>query len=267
MAVIHRQEQLASLNSHWVTVNGWRMHYRAGGSGPHTVVLVHGLTVSGKYLLPTAMELLNDFAVYVPDLPGFGSSEKPRRVLSIEEMADTLKAWMDAVGLRQAYLLGNSLGCHTITILAAKHPQRVAGTIVVSPVGDPAGRNVFRLGARALRDFIREPWSFWGIMIQNLWQAGVRRTILTLRSLQQSRLEGWLTRVDVPAMVVGGGRDRIVPMSWIGRVTALLPQGKVSVIKAAGHVPNYSHPAQLAQLVREFAARSDGTESDSLTAF
>jgi len=259
MAAKHEQRSPVSLTSHWATVGGWRMHYRKAGKGQHAVVLVHGLTVSGNYLLPTAVELADHFTVYVPDLPGFGDSEKPRRVLGIVEMAETLKAWMDAIGLERAYLLGNSLGCHTIAVMAARHREHVSGTIFVSPVGDPGGRNIPRLGLRALNDFVREPWSFWTIMIHNLWQAGVKRTVLTLRNLQQFRLEAWLPQVHVPALVVGGGRDRIVPISWIGRVTALLPQGQVSVIKEAGHVPNYSHPARLAALIRSFAKGGNGS--------
>ena len=257
----HDQERMAALPSHWVMVNGWRMHYRAAGRGGHAVVLVHGLTVSGNYLLPTAAELLDDFTVYVPDLPGFGASEKPRRVLDIAEMAETLRAWMDAVGLQQAYLLGNSLGCHTVAAMTAQHRERVAGTILVSPVGDPGGLNVLRLAARALNDFIREPGSLWIIMLQDFMKAGARRTVLTLRSLQQCRLEAWLPRVDVPTLVVGGGRDRIVPMWWINQVARVLPQGRVAVIPEAGHVPQFSHPARLAALVRAFMDRSAGTEN------
>jgi len=246
------KERLGLLSSHWVVVDGWRMHYRAAGEGQQPLVLIHGLTVSGNYLLPTAAQLLHDFTVYVPDLPGFGASEKPRRVLNITEMADVLRAWMDTLGLEQAYLLGNSLGCHTVTALASRHRGRVAGAILVSPAGDPGGRNTLRLAARALNDFVREPRSLWLIMLQDFLRAGLRRTVLTLRDLQRWRLEAWLPRVEVPALVVGGGRDRIVPMWWTRQVGALLPQGQVAVIKEAGHVSNFSHPARLAALVRAF---------------
>jgi pimeloyl-ACP methyl ester carboxylesterase len=222
-------------------------------------VLIHGLTVSGKYLLPTAAELMDDFTVYVPDVPGFGASEKPQRVLTIEEMADVLKAWMDTIGLERAYLLGNSLGCHTAAVFADRYPDRVAGTILISPVGDPGGRNALRLATRALNDFAREPRSFWAIMLWDFLNAGLRRTLLTLRSLQKCRLEAWLPHIHVPALVVEGGRDRIVPKSWIGRVTALLPLGRVAIIREAGHIPNFSHPARLAALVRAFVKSTDRT--------
>jgi 2-hydroxy-6-oxonona-2,4-dienedioate hydrolase len=243
----------AALTSHWVSVNGCRIHYRAAGRGVHPIVLVHGLTVSGDYLLPTAAELQNDFRVYVPDLPGFGASEKPRQVLDIAGMAETLKVWMDAIGLIEpAYLLGNSLGCHTIAVLAARYPERVAGTILVSPVGDPGGRNTLRLMLRGLNDFLREPPSLWAVMFKDFLKAGVRRTALTLRALQRCQLDPWLPHVNVPALVLGGGRDRIVPKWWIDQVGALLPVSQVAVIREAGHVPNFSHPGQLAALVRAF---------------
>ena len=259
MVLKQQQEQRDSLPSHWVRVNGWRMHYRSAGRGPQAVVLIHGLTVSGSYLLPTASELTRDFAVYIPDLPGFGHSQKPRHVLDIAEMAETLIAWMDAVGLERAYLLGNSLGCHTITVIAARHPERVAGAILVSPVGDPGGRVTLRLVMRFMNNSVREPVSSWAIMFRDFLKAGFRRTVLTLRSLQQCSLEPWLPQVDVPALVVTGGRDRIVPRWWVERVTALLPQGQVAVIPEAAHVPNYSHPARLAALVRTFVESSEGT--------
>lgn len=254
----HEQERLASLPSHWVMVDGWRMHYRAAGGGQTSVVLVHGLTVSGNYLLPTAAKLLNHFAVYIPDLPGFGASEKPRRVLNIVETAKTLAAWMEAVGLERAYLMGNSMGCHTIVTMMALHPERVAGAILVSPVGDPGGRNTLRLMMRALNDFVREPRSLWAIMLQDFLKVGLKRTLLTLRSLQQHGLESWLPQVDVPALVVGGGRDRIVPRWWIDRVVELLPDGRMAMIKEAAHVPNFSHPAQLTALVQAFVESSNG---------
>jgi pimeloyl-ACP methyl ester carboxylesterase len=235
------------------------MHYRTAGRGKQSVVLLHGLTVSGNYLLPTAAKLLSNFTVYVPDLPGFGASDKPRRVLDITELAEALRAWMDAVGLERAYLLGNSMGCHMVAMVAARHRERVAGTIMVSPVGDPGRRNTLRLMIRALNDFVREPRSLWAIMFQDYLKAGARRTVLTLSSMQQCPLEAWLPHVAVPSLVIRGGRDQIAPRWWIERVVKLLPRGRAAVVTDAGHVPNYSHPARLTALVRAFVENSDGT--------
>jgi pimeloyl-ACP methyl ester carboxylesterase len=57
-----------------------RVSERAGGL---PVVLVHGLMISSLYMVPTARCLAPHVPVYAPDLPGFGLSGKPRRVLSV----------------------------------------------------------------------------------------------------------------------------------------------------------------------------------------
>jgi pimeloyl-ACP methyl ester carboxylesterase len=96
-------------------------------------------------------------------------------------------------------------------------------------------------------------------MVRDFLKVGLRRTLLTLRNLQRSRLDAWLPQVHVPALVVGGEHDRIVPTWWVDRVAELLPRGQATIIKDAAHVPNFSHPARLAALVRRFVQSGDGT--------
>ena len=103
------------LSARCVTAGGWRLHTRfAEGQAGHDrlpVVLVHGMSVSSRYLISTAEQLAEDYYVYAPDLPGFGKSEKPPYVPDIAELAGVLAAWMDVMGLERAVLVGNSYGC------------------------------------------------------------------------------------------------------------------------------------------------------------
>ena len=66
----------------------------SGRSAP--VVLVHGQVISSRYMVPTAELLAPEFRVFAPDLPGFGLSGKPKRVLTVPELADALTGWMKA---------------------------------------------------------------------------------------------------------------------------------------------------------------------------
>jgi hypothetical protein len=89
-----------------------RMHARVPTRqirAPHTdpVVLVHGLGVSSRYMLPTLVLLAPRYRVFAPDLPGFGHSTKPPHTLSLAELAESLADWMSATGLDRAVLLGN----------------------------------------------------------------------------------------------------------------------------------------------------------------
>src|SRR5947208_3308850 len=73
--------------SDWTDVGAVRMHARVSTrrlppDAPR-IVLVHGIGVSGRYLMPTATRLAQIFRVYVPDLPGFGLSTKPPEILDV----------------------------------------------------------------------------------------------------------------------------------------------------------------------------------------
>jgi len=75
MGLILRTEKLQSA---WTSIDGLRMHARVSqGPGSPAMVLVHGLVVSSRYMVPTAERLSPHHPVYVPDLPGFGKSDKP----------------------------------------------------------------------------------------------------------------------------------------------------------------------------------------------
>ena len=78
------------------------IHDRASLASPNAappLVMVHGLAVSHRYLMPLAAKLAGDLAVHVIDLPGFGLSSDPGRVLNVAEHADHLAAWLQAADL------------------------------------------------------------------------------------------------------------------------------------------------------------------------
>jgi len=78
-----------------VQVGSVAMFYRrsvtALPTGRPPVVLVHGLGLSGRYMLPVAERLArHNLQVYLPDLPGFGDSDKPDAALDVSRLADAL---------------------------------------------------------------------------------------------------------------------------------------------------------------------------------
>jgi 2-hydroxy-6-oxonona-2,4-dienedioate hydrolase len=105
------------------------------------VVLVHGLIVSGRYMVPTAELLAAHYRVFVPDLPSFGKSEKPPRTLDVAGLSDSLAAWMGEVGLIRAALVGNPFGCQIIVELAVRHPERVERAVLQGSHDGPPGED------------------------------------------------------------------------------------------------------------------------------
>ena len=103
----------SSFSFNWQLVGGLKMRARVFSNHQTVptvpIVLLHGLGVSSRYMLPTADRLATRYDVFVPELPGFGASDKPQHSLGIPALADLLSMWLEAVGIPQAVFLGNSL--------------------------------------------------------------------------------------------------------------------------------------------------------------
>src|SRR5215211_156177 len=117
------------LRSGRIRVEGLLMHARysvdhaASGSPP--LVLVHGIGVASRFMVPVAELVAPYHHVYAPDLPGFGKSEKPAHALSLVELTVALAGWTWTIGLEGAAFLGNSFGCQIVAELALRYPGLV----------------------------------------------------------------------------------------------------------------------------------------------
>jgi len=223
------------------------------------LILVHGLVVSSRYMVPIAELLSAHFRVYVPDLPGFGKSGKPPHVLSLVELSNALAAWMQEAGLERAAFLGNSFGCQVIADLSARHPALIERAVLQGPTMDPQGRSALQQIGRFVLDMPREPLSLLAIELLDFLSAGTVRSWRTFRYALDDRIEEKLPNMGVPTLVVHGSQDRIISQRWAEEVTSLLPLGRLVVIPGAAHTANYGWPLEFAREVQTFL--SDGVKA------
>jgi 2-hydroxy-6-oxonona-2,4-dienedioate hydrolase len=243
--------------SHWIQVNGSRMHARLGGwhTNSGVVVLVHGLGVSSRYMVPTLKALAPHVRVAAPDLPGFGRSDKPRHVLNIEQLADALAHWMSVMGIQSATLVGNSVGCQIAVDVAVRHPSRADRLVLVGPTLEPALRTPLRALWRLAVDTFREAPSQPFLVAVDYLVAGPRRIAQTFRHAAADPLESKLPRVQTPTLVVRGERDPIASQGWVESIARRIPDAETMVVPGAAHTVNYMAPETLARAVLAFMAR------------
>ncbi len=244
------------MESIFTRVNNLIMHARVGEArapdNAPIIVLVHGLGVSGRYMMPTAEQLIDFAHVYVPDLPGFGRSTKPPRALSVAELADYLACWMDAMNITRAVFVGNSFGTQIIVELAMRFPARVEKAVLIAPTVDASARVFSRQLALLLLDATREPLSLMPVAVSDYFRAGLKRGARTLRYAIADCIEEKLPRIHAPVLVVRGGRDPIVPQDWAAEVARLSAGGRLKILPRAAHAVNYNSPEELARLIIEF---------------
>jgi pimeloyl-ACP methyl ester carboxylesterase len=250
------KEEDQRLGSVWIDVGGLRMHARAAANaanaGALPVVLVHGLVVSSRYMIPLAERLAERTYIYAPDLPGFGKSDHPDRPLNIAGLADALAAWMRAIGISRAALIGNSMGCQVIADMALRYPSLVERAVLIGPTTDRRGRNVPEQLRRLLAAAPYEAPGLLGVQLRDTWSAGLREALATARYAIEDRIETKLPELTMPVLVVSGEHDPLAPPRWAAELAGLLPHGQLHILAGGGHALNYSTPDQLLEIVVPF---------------
>ena len=246
-----------SFTGRWTTVGGVRTHDRHCEPGDGLpVVLVHGLAVSHRYLMPTARALAARHPVLVPDLPGFGHSDKPHDAYDVNGHADHLAAWLDTLGLRRVCVAGHSFGAEVVARLAVARPDLVAGIVLASPTCDPAARSRRALVGRWFTDlFVEAPWQA-PVLARDVADAKPWRVLATVGHSVRNAIEGDLCRLPVPPLVLGGSLDPVAPLRWRTQVAVLTGGVSVTVPAAAHNVMTTSPHRSAAAVTAYLRCRS-----------
>jgi 2-hydroxy-6-oxonona-2,4-dienedioate hydrolase len=205
-------------------------------------------------MVPLARRLAQRFPVYAPDLPGFGSSDRPRRALPVPELAAWVVRWMEELGLGTAVLAGHSLGCHLALDVAIRRPELAKRLVLMSPALDGAERSVLGECAGIFGDLLREPPALVALACRDYLRAGLPRILRTMRLAIEDRSEENLPLVAVPALVLRGTRDPIVSREAAAAVALRLPLARLHEVAGAAHALQFSAPGPVAELILRFLA-------------
>lgn len=260
---------LAGAQSLTKTVAGYRVHYYAMGpkTGP-PVVLVHGLGARAEDWQNLAPYLARaGYRVYLPDLPGYGQSEKPAAFsYSVSDEAAVVVGFLDALGLKQVDLGGWSMGGWIVQRVAAGQPARVrklllfdSAGIYERPIWDtrlftpttPA--ELDQLDALLMPNPPRVPdFIASDILRHSKRNAWVVRRALASMLTGRDATDGLLPGLKMPVLIVWGSEDRITPISQGEKMHSLIPQSQLDVILGCGHLAPSQCVAQMGPEVVEF---------------
>lgn len=261
-----------------VLLRGVRVRYGEIGEGP-PLVLVHGFLVSHKEWLPMVPLLAKQFHLIVPDLPGFGASEKrggDGYAYTREAFAETVADLMSAVGVARAHVCGHSMGGGIALSLAADRPELVDRLCVIDSMSYEfdtplkgrlpqlpfLGPIIFKklYGRALLRDYFKnDVWSGHpGIDLRQVdsyfddfdpREARDAAYTCLMRTLDVKSLGPKIPRVRAKTLVVWGDDDRIIPLALGRRLAHEIPGARLRIVPHSGHAPNEEHAAATAELV------------------
>jgi len=213
-------------------------------------VLVHGLAGSTRWWSPVLSALAARHTVNLVDLPGFGAMRGRR--LALADAARWLVAWMDAAGLERCPLVGHSMGAAVVLRAAALRPAAVSRLVLIAPAGVVRNRSLVGHALPLARAVRGARLRFLPVLGTDALRAGPLTLLRASREVVADDVRADLARVAVPALVVLGARDTLVPLEAGAVLARELRDARVHVLGRSGHVPMFDEPDELARVILEF---------------
>jgi pimeloyl-ACP methyl ester carboxylesterase len=276
-AELTRQLHAAHLTKHVRNVAGHRWVYaeRAPNSpDAPTLVLVHGFTGIKENWYPLATAFDGRYRLVIPDLPGWGESERlPRESYGFLAQSERLAAFIRSVSPdKPVVLVGHSMGGGIAALVAATYPQLVSRVALLDAAGVRfhdnrfgeavlAGRNPFAVHDRASLDrylatvFHRDdkrtviPWPVDGAYIaQRTHDAAFEQQVLDHIGRGPERfLPGdEATRIRQPTLLLWCRQDAVIDPSALALYAARIPQASRVLLDDCGHMSLVERPADVA---------------------
>jgi pimeloyl-ACP methyl ester carboxylesterase len=241
MTVPSGDAAVAWSREHWVRVGPFDVRYREAGQGP-ALVLVHGLGLSADFWWKNGPPLAAEgFRVLAPDLPGFGKTDGPK-YLTVEDQAQFVAAWADALELGPAAYVGHSVSCQVALQLAADRPERVTALVLAAPTGDPAPLRLVRQALGFVADPIFEPPSLVPAVGEPYFRAGIPRWLRTWYAAGRHDTMAVARGVTAPGIVILGHHDPVVRRGFAQELAECLAGGRCVVLPRGAHAVVFDAP-------------------------
>lgn len=283
-------DHTATATSRTVATPAGELHYHEAGDGP-PLVLLHG---SGPGVSAWAnfgdnlAAFADHFRTLALDIPGFGRSYDPDTPAPLHGPTAVV-AFLDALGIEHAAIVGNSLGGNIAARVAADHPERVTRLVTMGGVGVPLFSPLPSEGISRLVDFVEDPtrgrlleWMRTMVydpalltdeFVDARWQTastpealeGIRRIysremLGVLRDLMLDNTDtlALLRRIQAPTLVTWGRDDRVTPLDGFIGPMRLIRHGELHVFPDCGHWAMIERKGDWERVVLSFLTRDHG---------
>lgn len=256
----------------FIHVDGYRIRYlQDGDPSCDTIVLLHGLGASAERWARVMPLFSERFRVVVPDMIGFGQSDKPQTDYTPDFLSSFLEKFVRATCQRRISLIGSSLGGQITAMYAAIHQASVRKLVLVSPAGTmnrptPA-LDLYIMAAlypnvQSVSHAFETMEGPGGKAGKELVSGFIKRMKLpnaklafmsTMLGLKNSMLsESTLRSITHPTLIVWGDNDPVIPIRNAGYFVSAIKDCTFFRMDNCGHTPYVQHPETFADRVIKF---------------
>ena len=265
--------------------NGIQIHYEIHGEG-HPLVLIAGVGYGAWFWRKILPGLAENYQVIIFDNRGAGKSDQPPGPYTVPMMAEDTIGLLDALGLRNAFLMGHSLGGFIAQEVVVQRPDLVNKLILAST--NYGGTNVIPITPEALEvltsregdpvelvrrgieissapDFTeRSPevvkeltdYRFTNPVPPPQYQAQVTAGA-GMAALTEDQIEERMGGIEVPVLILFGAHDRVVPPGNADLMAEKIPEAEIKILAEVGHIFPVEAPAAAVKAIHNFLSKAE----------
>ncbi|MGE5226214.1 MAG: alpha/beta fold hydrolase [Planctomycetaceae bacterium] len=259
-----------------VRVDGLRLAFERRGQGP-PLLLLHGGASDHREWQPQLSVFAARYTTVAWDAPGCGGSSDPPATFRFPDYADTLAAFIEAIGLERPHVLGLSWGSTLALELVRRHPSHVHTLVLTAAYagwkGSLPSEEVERRLASTLHDLEGSPEAYARRFVPSLFTprapaALVEETVAIVaelrpagaepmvRAMAEADLRDMLASIRVPVLLLYGEEDARSPRDVARELAEAIPGAALRFLPGAGHQANLETPDAFNEAVLAFL---DGT--------
>jgi pimeloyl-ACP methyl ester carboxylesterase len=255
----------------FIDVKGHTIRYLDyGPPDGKTLILLHGIGASAERWSPVIPSLSKYFHLIIPDIIGFGYSDKPVVEYTMDFFIDFFRSFLDNLSISKASIIGSSFGGHVATEFAIRFNYMVEKLVLVSPAGMmktstptldryimAALYPVYEHVYEAFREMAYESdavneqivMDFVNRMRLTNAKYAFMSTVLGIR--YAPKLNGRLSKIMAPTLLMWGEHDRMIPLQYAKEYDEI-PKKELIVIRNCGHTPYVEKPVTFIKIIMKF---------------
>jgi pimeloyl-ACP methyl ester carboxylesterase len=249
---------------------GVRLRYAyKGDPAGIPVIMLHGFTDSWFSYSQVLPLLDNKYRVYILDQRGHGDSDRPMGGYALQQFAADVLAFMDAMNLKQATIVGHSMGSFVAQHVAAEAPERVTKLVLVASATTARNNIVMDLQREinALSDSVPEKFAR-DFQVSTIFQplapeflqavvkeslkapAHVWREVMAEMLAPEASVE--LKKIKTPTLILWGDKESVFPRSEQDLLVGALRNSVLKVYPDTGHALHWERPERFAKDLQAF---------------
>ena len=226
------------------------VNYAVAGAG-HPIILVHGLAGSHRWWQRTVQAFAHYGRVYSIDLIGFGES-RGGTDFDLLEGARYLAEWMDYLGIRNATVIGHSMGGYIAAELAADYPDKVDILVLVGAVTMPLGSNFVRNFMSMAQEARQAPLTLLPTLFSDVRRAGFKTIWQAGMQLCTCDIRHKLASIQQPTLLIWGEKDMLTPVDFAHNLVKLMSDAHLVKFDGCGHAPQWERAEEFTDIVLAF---------------